>query len=231
MIAVSFFLLGSQPASGGIEVREVQYYFQQALHFASSYHAALTASLYALCMSCNEIRTRSRLYDAQVLISALQAQSASPSFSPVCLLWTASLQALQAKRRAVFSFVLATLRFKKSQFYAYALLSLLSAWRCYSAHPLHHIWVAPSPSVSPTELHHHRGTAAPSHTAQHRLGGAGDRAATRLPEYTSLQRRSGSVLALLLPRAPTPPRGPARALCNGLRVTVHPPLLHPRAVR
>ena len=146
MLALSFFLLASSPTSGGIQVRDMHFYFLQSIRLfdPASYFSFLSTFLFSLCMSCHEIRTRSRLYDAQALITTLQPLAAfSSSCSAVSLFWCAVLQHLQHHHRAVFSFVLAALRFKKQDLFSHALHALLLAWRLCPARGLHAVSVGP----------------------------------------------------------------------------------------
>lgn len=143
MISLSFFLLGGQPSSGGIQIRDVYFYTQQACSFfkmaTQSYtphHSVLAAVLGVTMLRCQEIIRKSRVFSYTDYISLLYPEITSTSISVAIILTSIGLLQLEAhKRKGVFSLVLASLRFKKRSLYPYSLWCCLSAWHyCWNSH-------------------------------------------------------------------------------------------------
>ena len=98
MVALAFFLLGSQPGQGGIQVREVQYYFKQASKFyaltttpIARFHDSLSLILLLLSMGCQELARKAQiisLHDQIALLASYSSKTArnaprSPSSSRI----------------------------------------------------------------------------------------------------------------------------------------------------
>lgn len=136
MVALAFFLLGSQPGQGGIQVREVQHYFKQASKFfglASSpiarFHDSLSLILLLLSMGCQELLRKAQLIPLRDQIALLASYTAVYDvISAVFLTWAGILQLQNGQRRASFSLVLAYLRYHKLRLPSYAAWNLLAAW-------------------------------------------------------------------------------------------------------
>lgn len=136
MVALAFFLLGSQPGQGGIQVREVQYYFKQASKFyaltttpIARFHDSLSLILLLLSMGCQELARKAQLISLHDQIALLASYtSIYDVISAVFLTWAGLLQLQNRQKRASFSLVLAYLRYHKLRLPAYAAWNLLTAW-------------------------------------------------------------------------------------------------------
>ena len=153
MISVSFFLLGGKPTSGGIQIRDVYYYSQQACKFFKTaelpyavYDSALSAALAVAMLSCQEIARKSRVYSPADFITIFDNETTSESIiNAVLRAWTGVLRCSLHHRKCVFQFVLAALEFKKKALYYHALWCDLQAWHaCFHRH-WHYIQVLSSP--------------------------------------------------------------------------------------
>lgn len=136
MVALAFFLLGSQPGQGGIQVREVQYYFKQASKFyalttmpIARFHDSLSLILLLLSMGCQELARKAQIISLHDQIALLASYtSVYDTISAVFLTWAGLLQLQNRQKRASFSLVLAYLRYHKLRLPAYAAWNLLTAW-------------------------------------------------------------------------------------------------------
>lgn len=143
MLSLSFFLLGGKPSSGGIQIRDVYFYTQQACSFFksatqsySSHHSVLAAVLGVTMLRCQEIIRKSRVYSNTDYISLLYPEINSSSISVAVVLTSIGLLQREGhQRKCVFSLVLASLRFKKRNLYSHSLWCCLSAWSfCWNSH-------------------------------------------------------------------------------------------------
>lgn len=136
MVSLAFFLLGSQPGQGGIQVREVQYYFKQSSKFfglanvpIARYHDSLSLILLLLSMGCQELLRKTLLISLHDQIASLASYTAVYDvISAVFLTWAGILQLQNGQKRASFSLVLAYLRYHKLRLPSYAAWDLLIAW-------------------------------------------------------------------------------------------------------
>ena len=136
MVALAFFLLGSQPGQGGIQVREVQYYFKQASKFyaltttpIARSHDSLSRVLLLLSMGCQELARKTQIISLHDQIALLASYtSVYDTISAVFLTWAGLLQLQNRQKRASFSLVLAYLRYHKLRLPTYAAWNLLTAW-------------------------------------------------------------------------------------------------------
>ena len=154
MLSFSLFLQGGKANSGGIQIREVYYYAQQASKFFkatemnySVYHSILAISTVVVMLRCNEISRKSRVYSISDFIGLLVPETTISSLTTAILLaWIGILQSLLHQRQSVFTIFLAEIRFKKAELYEYAIWCCLHAWKFCYQHPLHYIHVS---TVSP----------------------------------------------------------------------------------
>lgn len=160
MLSFALFLQGGKPNSGGIQIREVYYYAQEASQFFkaselyySAYHSILAISAVVVMLRCNEISRKSRVYSINDFISLLAGETSYTSLSAaVHLGWIGILQSIQNQRKSVFTLVLAAIRFKKVELYEYAIWCCLHAWKLCYDHNLHYIHVSTFSTFSCVEL-------------------------------------------------------------------------------
>lgn len=149
MISVCFFLLGGKPSSGGIQIRDVFYYAQQACKLYQSsdlpyakYDSALSAVLSVAMLSCQEIARKSRVYTPSDFIMVLENAFAPKSvLLSVLTTWVSVFRLSLQQRKCVFQFVLAALEFKKKSLLQHALWCDLHAWHFCFHHHWHYLQV------------------------------------------------------------------------------------------
>ena len=127
MIAISLFLLGSQPGQGGLQLRDISYYLQQATNAfkitPTELHAQyLAVILQPLLLNCREIASRSSLCTPDDQITLLLQHTAHGDVTAALLTtWAGLLQVLQHKRSGLFTLVLAAILWKRQEFPRWAL--------------------------------------------------------------------------------------------------------------
>lgn len=135
MISFSYFLLESQHTPTRIEFDEIQYHFNESLQWFHMLQTAISRYYDALVVFFSSLLHTSLLLDLNRRpafnddIKLLASRTLEYDvISAVFLSWTGILQVLMKRRRAVFSLILASLRFKKMEFDSFAIWNCILGW-------------------------------------------------------------------------------------------------------
>ena len=127
MLAISLFLLGSQPGQGGLQLRDISYYLQQATNAfqatSTDLHSQyLAVILQPLLLNCREIASRSSFCTPDDQITLLLQHTAHNDVTAALLsTWAGLLQVREHKRTGLFTLVLAAVLWKRLEFPRWAL--------------------------------------------------------------------------------------------------------------